>query len=137
MTEQNDNALKELILGTILFGILVAVLGVWWVDDRKMFVFGLAIGIALSVWRAVHIQSSLEVLLDCEQKAAQSKMVLSYMTRTVAVVFVLGIMLVLEMGTLSILMCFVGLFGLKAGALLQPHIHKYMNKLTYSRRAKE
>lgn len=137
MTEQNDNALKELILGTILFGILVAILGVWWVDDKKMFLLGLAIGIGLSIWRAVHIQSSLEILLDCEKKAAQSKMVLSYMIRTIAVVFVLAIMLVWDMGTLSILMCFVGLFGLKAGALLQPHIHKYMNKLTYSRRAKE
>ena len=39
-----------------------------------------------------------------------------------------------KVGRPAILMCFVGLFGLKAGAMLQPHIHKYMNILTYNRR---
>ena len=137
MADQDNSALKELILGTILFGILAALVGVWWIDDKKMFLLGLSIGIFLSVWRAIHIQRSLEVLLDYEEKAAQTKMRLSYTIRTVTVMVVLAVMLVWDMGTLSILMCFVGLFGLKAGAMLQPHIHKYVNKLTYNSRTKK
>ena len=35
MTDENSSVLKELILGTLLFGIAVALLGVWWVEDKK------------------------------------------------------------------------------------------------------
>lgn len=137
MADQDNSALKELILGTLFFGIVVALAGVWWVQDKKMYLLGLAVGIFLSIWRAIHIQRSLEILLDYEEKTARTKMALSYAIRTLTVVFVLAVMLVWEMGTLSILMCFAGLFGLKAGALLQPYIHKYMNKLTYKSRVKK
>ncbi len=125
---EDDNVLKELILGTIFFGIVVAFLGIWWVDEKSMFLLGLCIGIMLSVWRAVHIQRSLTVLLDCGEKQAQSKMVVSYATRTLAIFVVLWIMIYMDMGTMSILMCFVGLFGLKAGAWMQPYTHKVLQR---------
>lgn len=130
MTDENSSVLKELILGTLLFGVAAALLGVWWVDDKKMFLAGLAIGTAVSVWRAIHMQSTLEKILEFEGKAAQAKMAMSYAVRMLAVIIVLALMVVMELGNTAILMCFVGLFGLKAGAMLQPHIHKYMNKLT-------
>ena len=132
MTDENSSVLKELILGTLLFGVFVALLGVWWVEDKKMFLVGLLIGTAVSVWRAIHMQSTLEKVLDFEQKTAQAKMALAYGIRMIAIIIVLALMVVLELGNTAILMCFVGLFGLKAGAMLQPHIHKYMNKLTYT-----
>lgn len=132
MTDENSSVLKELILGTLLFGVVVALLGVWWVEDKKMFLLGLLIGIAVSAWRAIHMQSTLEKVLDFEQKTAQAKMALAYGVRMLAIIMVLALMVVLKMGNTAILMCFVGLFGLKAGAMLQPHIHKYMNKLTYT-----
>lgn len=134
MTEENSSVLKELILGTLLFGVVAALLGVWWVDNKKMFLVGLAIGTAVSVWRAVHMQSTLERILDFEGKTAQAKMAMAYVVRMLAVIIVLALMVVMELGNTAILMCFVGLFGLKAGAMLQPHIHKYMNKLTYNSR---
>lgn len=132
MTDENSSVLKELILGTLLFGVFVALLGVWWVEDKKMFLVGLLIGTAVSVWRAIHMQSTLEKVLDFEQKTAQAKMALAYGIRMIAIIIVLALMVVLQLGNTAILMCFVGLFGLKAGAMLQPHIHKYMNKLTYT-----
>ena len=134
MTDENSRVLKELILGTLLFGIVVTLLGVWWVDNKKMFLLGLAIGTALSVWRAIHMQSTLEKVLDFEEKTAKSKMAISYGVRLIAVTIVLALMVELELGNTAILMCFTGLFGLKVGALLQPHIHIYMNKLTTKRR---
>lgn len=134
MTDENSSVLRELILGTLLFGVVAALLGVWWVDDKKMFLVGLTIGTAVSVWRAVHMQSTLERILEFEGKAAQAKMAMAYVVRMLAIIIVLALMVVMELGNTAILMCFVGLFGLKAGAMLQPHIHKYMNKLTYNRR---
>ena len=125
---EDDNVLKELILGTIFFGIVVALIGIWWVDEKRLFLLGLSIGIMLSVWRAVHIQRSLMVLLDCTEKQAQSKMVVSYATRTLAIFVVLGMMIYMDMGTMSILMCFVGLFGLKAGAWMQPYTHRVLQR---------
>ncbi|MDE6313808.1 MAG: hypothetical protein K2M46_09375 [Lachnospiraceae bacterium] len=130
MTEDSNRVLKELILGIIFFGLAVTLTGIWWVDDKKRFFLGLVIGIVLSIWKALHIQFTLTRVLDYEEKAAQTKMTLSYVVRTLAVIIVLGLLVVWDMGTIPILMCFVGLFGLKAGAMLQPHIHKYMNKLT-------
>lgn len=134
MTDENSSVLKELILGTILFAIVVALFGVWWVEDKKMFLTGLCLGSAVSIWRAIHMQSTLEKVLDFEEKTAQTKMAVAYFVRLLAIIMVLALMVVLELGNTAILMCFVGLFGLKAGALLQPHIHKYMNKLTFNRR---
>lgn len=134
MTDENSSVLKELILGTLLFGIVIALLGVWWVDDKKMFLIGLSVGTFLSIWRAMHIQSTLEKVLDFEEKTAKAKMAVSYGIRLIAVTIVLVLMVELELGNTAILMCFIGLFGLKAGAMLQPHIHKYMNRLTYNRR---
>ncbi len=134
MTDENSSVLKELILGTLLFGIVVALLGVWWLEDKKMFLTGLIIGIAVSIWRAIHMQSTLEKVLDFEEKTAQTKMAVAYFIRLLAIIIVLALMVEMELGNTAILMCFVGLFGLKAGAMLQPHIHKYMNRLTYNRR---
>lgn len=134
MTDENSSVLKELILGTLLFGIVIALLGVWWVDDKKMFLIGLSVGTFLSIWRAMHMQSTLEKVLDFEEKTAKAKMAVSYGIRLIAVTIVLVLMVELELGNTAILMCFIGLFGLKAGAMLQPHIHKYMNRLTYNRR---
>jgi hypothetical protein len=134
MTDENSSVLKELILGTLLFGIVVALLGVWWVEDKKMFLIGLSVGTVLSIWRAMHMQSTLEKVLDFEEKTAKAKMAVSYGIRLIAITIVLALMVELELGNTAILMCFVGLFGLKAGAMLQPHIHKYMNILTYNRR---
>ncbi len=125
---EDDNVLKELILGTIFFGIVVALIGIWWVDEKRLFLLGLSIGIMLSVWRAVHIQRSLMVLLDCAEKQAQSKMIVSYATRTLAIFVVLGMMIYMDMGTMSVLMCFVGLFGLKAGAWMQPYTHRVLQR---------
>lgn len=134
MTNENSSVLKELILGTLLFGVVAALLGVWWVENKKMFLVGLLIGTAVSVWRAIHMQSTLERIVEFEGKTAQAKMTMAYVIRMLAVIIVLALMVVMELGNTAILMCFVGLFGLKAGAMLQPHIHKYMNKLTYNRR---
>lgn len=130
MTEESNSVLKELMLGTLLFGLLVTVAGVWWTDDKKMFLLGLWVGIVLSLWRAIHMQSTLDKMLDFEKKTAQTKIVAAYATRMFAIIFVLALMVKIGMSNLAILMCFVGLFGLKAGAIMQPHIHKYMNKLT-------
>lgn len=134
MTEDSNRVLRELILGIIFFGLAVTLAGIWWVDDKKRFFLGLVIGIVLSIWKALHIQSTLTRVLDYEEKAAQTKMTLSYVVRTLAVIIVLGLLVVWDMGTIPVLMCFVGLFGLKAGAMLQPHIHKYMDRLTCKRR---
>ncbi len=131
MTDENSSVLKELILGTLLFGVVVALLGVWWVENKKMFLIGLFMGTAVSVWRAIHMQSTLERILDFEGKAAQSKTAMAYAVRMLAIIIILALMVVMDLGTTTILMYFVGLFGLKAGAMLQPHIHKYMNKLTF------
>ena len=55
MTDENSSVLKEL-MGTLLFGIVVALLGVWWVEDKKMFMIGWFLN-SLSIWRAMHMQS--------------------------------------------------------------------------------
>ena len=50
-----NDALPELVLGIIVYGIVVELAGVWFVTDKLRYTTGLVIGIALAVGMAVNM----------------------------------------------------------------------------------
>ena len=60
---QNE-ALADLILGILIFGILVVFVGLFAAPDKAAFVLGTVLGTAASVIRAVHMAVTLDRQLD-------------------------------------------------------------------------
>ena len=55
MLKRLNDALPELVLGIIVYGIVVELAGVWFVTDKLRYTTGLVIGIALAVGMAVNM----------------------------------------------------------------------------------
>ena len=106
MLKRLNDALPELVLGIIVYGIVVELAGVWFVTDKLRYTTGLVIGIALAVGMAVIAKSIL---------------------RYVIVVIVFFVMMKFNLGNLFT--AFIGVLGLKISAYLQPFTHKFVLKL--------
>ena len=68
---QNE-ALADLILGILIFGILVVFAGLFVAPDKAAFVLGAVLGTATSVIRAVHMAVTLDRQLDYGEKDARA-----------------------------------------------------------------
>lgn len=123
-----NDMLPGLVVGILIYGVLVEVIGVWFVADKLGYSVGLVIGIACACWMAINmatvIRDSVETCDEAQAKRiAIGKANLRY--TIVAAVFI--VMVKLEIGNL--LTAFLGVMGLKVSAYLQPLAHKFMSKL--------
>ena len=105
---QNE-ALADLILGILIFGILVVFVGLFVAPDKAAFVLGAVLGTATSVIRAVHMAVTLDRQLDYGEKDARAYAARNY-----------GIRYLIMAGAV------IGLFSMKPAAILSPQIHKYI-----------
>ena len=55
MLRRLNDALPDLVLGIIVYGVLAELIGVWFVTDKVRYSTGLLIGISLAVGMAIHI----------------------------------------------------------------------------------
>ena len=108
-----DETVREMWLGTFLWGCLCELVSVWWVKDR------LYSGLGWHMWKV--LDTALE-LGDGAQKYVTSKNLLRY-----AVVLVVFAVLMLTHFA-DPLAAFAGLMGMKASAYLQPFIRGYKEK---------
>ncbi|MGN0204383.1 MAG: ATP synthase subunit I [Coprococcus sp.] len=120
---QNE-ALIDLILGILIFGMLVMLVGLFVAPDRIAFVLGVMLGTASSVVRAVHMAVTLERQLDYGEKDARAYAVRNYMIRYFILIAVL--LLSVALGTAGMAGAVIGIFLMKPAAVLSPQIHKYI-----------
>ncbi len=129
MLRRINEALPELILGIILYGLAVELIGVWFVADKLRYSTGLLIGIALAGGMAVNMAIVLEDAVGLVgQNHAQAKIIAKSILRYLIVVIVFFVMMKLKLGNL--ITAFLGVMGLKVAAYLQPFTHKAILKLT-------
>lgn len=129
MLRRINEALPELILGIILYGLVVELIGVWFVADKLRYSTGLLIGIALAAGMAVNMAIVLEDAVGLVgQNHAQAKIIAKSILRYLIVVIVFFVMMKLKLGNL--ITAFLGVMGLKVAAYLQPFTHKAILKLT-------
>ena len=117
-----DETVREMWLGTFLWGCLCELVSVWWVKDRLYSGLGILIGMLLAMAGIWHMWKVLDTALelgDGAQKYATSKNLLRY-----AVVLVVFAVLMLTHFA-DPLAAFAGLMGMKASAYLQPFIRGY------------
>lgn len=128
MLKRLNDALPELILGILVYGIAVELIGVWFVSDKVRYTSGLLIGIALACGMAINMAIVLEdAVSTLGANHAQAKIIVKSVLRYVVVVIVFVVMMYFDLGNLFT--AFIGVMGLKVAAYLQPLTHKTISRL--------
>lgn len=128
MFKRLNDALPGLLLGIIVYGILVELVGVWFVADKIRFSMGLLIGVFLACLMAINIATVIRDAVDVYgESGAQAKIIAKSIMRYVLVVIVFFLMMKFNIGNLFA--AFIGVLGLKVSAYFQPFAHKIILKL--------
>lgn len=129
MLKRLNDALPGLILGIVVYGVLVEVIGVWFVSDKIRYTTGLVIGIILACAMAVNMAMVLQDAVDIYgESRAQSKIVAKSILRYLIVVIVFFVMMKWNLG--NPIIAFIGVLGLKVSAYCQPFAHRFIAKLS-------
>ncbi len=118
-----NQALPGLVVGILIYGLLVELIGVWFVSDKIRYTTGLIIGVGCAVGMAIHIAMIIEESVRIGQgheKYLSFKSVLRYLV--VCVVMIL--MMVFKLG--NMFTALIGILGLKVSAYAQPLLYKIL-----------
>ena len=128
MLRRINDALPGLVLGIVIYGIVVELVGVWFVEDKLRYSTGLLIGISVAIGLAINIA---QVIRDAVEiygaDGARNRLIVKSVLRYLVVVVVFFVMMKFNLGNLAT--AFIGVLGLKVSAYLQPFAHKVILKL--------
>lgn len=127
MLKRINQVLPELLLGILFYGILVQLLGIWFVEDKIRYSTGLWIGIALAMGSAIHMAVVLRDSMDLAENGARTKTTFGYMLRYAVILVVCFLTGYFRLG--NVVTLFIGVLGLKAGAYLQPFTHRVISRM--------
>lgn len=120
-TNRSDT-LIELMCGILVYGVIGQLVILCFLHDKIWLSIGWWIGVVTAVLSAYHMWWGLDRALDFGEKEAV-KLITSYnMLRYAVIVVIMGVVMVTKIG--NPLAAVFGVFGLKAGAYMQPFIHK-------------
>lgn len=132
MLRRINDALPGLVLGIVIYGIVVELAGVWFVEDRLRYSSGLLIGIIVAIGLAINIATVIRDAVEIYgADGARNRVIIKSVLRYVAVVIVFFVMMLFNLG--SLFSAFIGVLGLKVSAYLQPFAHKVILKLKEKR----
>ena len=129
MLRRINDALPGLVAGIILYGIIIQITGVWFVEDRVSYSIGLWYGITIARGMAINLAKVIfdSVTIYGEENANRRIIMKSVMRYAVVVIlfFILGYF---QFGNLF--MALIGGLGLKISAYMQPFLQRAANKLS-------
>ena len=131
MLKRINPSLPGLVAGIVIFGLLVQITGVWFVEDKLGYSIGLWYGVAIGIGMAINLATVIydAVTFDGEGNASK-RVAAKSMLRYIVVAILFGILGYFEFGNLFT--AFLGVMGLKFSAYAQPLLNKIVNKLTGS-----
>ena len=128
MLRRINPALPGLVVGIVLYGFIIQLAGMWFVEDKLGYSIGLWYGIAIAIGMGINLAMVIydAVTFDGEGNANKRVIAKSLLRYTVVAVlfFILGYF---EFGNLFT--AILGVFGLKISAYMQPFLNKLVNKL--------
>lgn len=113
--------LKELFCGIFLWGLLLALVLVWFSDSKPAFLLSLLAGVLAAAGMAFHMCRFVEDSLELTQEDASKHMKKGVVLRTVAAMVLVVLAWRLHGDIIAV---FLGLLTLKLGAYTQPLIHR-------------
>ena len=126
MKKKIDTTLFEMCFGIVLYGILCQIITLFFSTDPKHSI-GLWIGIITAVAGSVHMWWAIDRSLDMASRDATKTVAVQGMIRYFALAVILSILAVSEVA--SWLFAFLGYMGMKAGAYMQPFVHRISSKI--------
>ena len=133
MLRRINDVLPELILEILIYGIIVQLVGVWFVADKLKYAIGLWLGIIMAMCLALHMATVIRNTVDSAvTKKATTQATVFSIIRYVAVVTLFLVVLYFKIG--NVFAMFIGVMGLKAAAYLWPFTHKINRKRKERRR---
>lgn len=128
MLKRINDSLPGLVVGILIYGVLVEVIGVWFVEDKLGYTVGLAIGIAIACGLAINIAIVIRDAIEIYgEERAKQKIIGKSLLRYIVVVIVFFVMMKCKIGNPFV--AFIGVMGLKVSAYLQPFAHRFLSKL--------
>ena len=119
MLKRLNEALPGLLLGIIVYGMILQLVGVWFVDDKLHYSSGLWIGIGCAIFMAIHMAVAIEDAVSIgSENGAKRKVITASLIRYIIVVIVFFAMMYFKLGML--IPAFFGIMGLKFSAYIQP-----------------
>ncbi len=129
MLRRINDALPGLVAGIILYGIIIQITGVWFVEDRVSYSIGLWYGITIAIGMAINLAKVIfdSVTIYGEENANRRIIMKSVMRYAVVVIlfFILGYF---KFG--SLYTALIGILGLKVSAYVQPLFQMITGKLS-------
>ena len=127
MLKRINDVLPELILEIFLYGLLVQLTGVWFVENKLLYSTGLWIGIAAAMGMAIHMAVVILDTMDLAiEKQAKVRTTVFSMLHYLVVVLLFVVVSYFRLG--NVLTMFIGIMGLKAAAYFQPFMHRLLKK---------
>ncbi|MGN1156496.1 MAG: hypothetical protein ACI4TK_09990 [Agathobacter sp.] len=128
MLRRINEALPGLVAGILIYGVIIQLAGVWFVEDKLGYSIGLWYGIAIAIGMGINMAYVIydAVTFDGESNA-NNRVVVKSMLRYFVVVILFCILGFFGFG--NIITAFIGAMGLKVSAYMQPLLTKLVNKL--------
>lgn len=126
MIKNMSSTLKELFLEIVILGVLIQVIGFFFVKDQGLFALGLWTGIICSLAMAAHMEWALVTGMDMGDSARGH--IVKHSVIRYGVVFIVFILLAYFF-KYAVVPAFLGLMTLKVAAYLQPFTHKIILKV--------
>ena len=128
MLRRMNEALPGLVVTILLYGLVIELAGVWFVEDKMKYSIGLWYGVAIAVGLAINLAM---VIFDAvtmgDSEHANRRIIAKSILRYVVVVVLFFILGYFNLGNL--ITAFLGVLGLKISAYAQPLLTKVVNRL--------
>ena len=127
MLKRINPSLPGLVAGIIIYGLIIQLAGVWFVEDKIGYTIGLWYGVAIAVGMGINLAMVIydAVTFDGEGNA-NKRVVAKSLLRYIVVAVLFFILGYFEFGNLFT--AFLGVMGLKVSAYAQPFLEKIVNK---------
>ncbi len=127
MLKRINNALPGLVLGIVIYGVIIQLIGVWWVERKLYYSIGLWFGIVVAIVMAINMAI---VIYDAVEiygtEHANRRIIMKSILRYAIIVVLFFILGYFHLG--SIVTAFIGVLGLKISAYFQPLARKLFTK---------
>lgn len=129
MLRRINESLPGLVAGIVIYGVIIQLAGVWFVEDKWAYSIGLWYGIAIAIGMGINMAVVIyDTVTFYDGENANKRVAAKSILRYGIAAVLLGILGYFNIGDL--VAAFFGIMGLKVSAYMQPLLTKLVNKLT-------